>query len=77
MALLRVRRRRRRTRPLQEAEAYARCHGDRGNDVKLVRLPPRRPRYLSICAPAKVGSVRDAEQRSELLKDALKKPPTD
>jgi hypothetical protein len=48
MALLRVRRRRRRTRPLQEAEAYARCHGDRGTDVKLVRLPPRRPRYLSI-----------------------------
>ncbi|HKA27238.1 MAG TPA: hypothetical protein VKD88_07685 [Gaiellaceae bacterium] len=48
MAFLRMRRRRRRTRPLAEAEAYARCHGDRGNDVKVVRLPPRRPRYLAI-----------------------------
>ncbi|HWH55389.1 MAG TPA: hypothetical protein VNT04_07395 [Gaiellaceae bacterium] len=46
MALLR--RRRWRSRPLEEAEAYARCHGDRGNDVKIVRLPPRRPRYLAI-----------------------------
>jgi hypothetical protein len=48
MALLRVRNRRWRARPLAESEAYARCHGDRGNDVKLIRLPPRRPRYLSI-----------------------------
>jgi hypothetical protein len=48
MTLLRVRKRRWRSRPLAEAEAYARCHGDRGNDVKLVRLPPRRPRYLAI-----------------------------
>jgi hypothetical protein len=46
MALLN--RRRRRTRPLAEAEAYARCHGDRGNDVRIVRLPPRRPRYLAV-----------------------------
>jgi hypothetical protein len=43
-----LRRRRWRSRPLAEAEAYARCHGDRGNDVKIVRLPPRRPRYLAI-----------------------------
>jgi hypothetical protein len=48
MTLLRVRNRRWRARPLAESEAYARCHGDRGNDVKLIRLPPRRPRYLSI-----------------------------
>jgi hypothetical protein len=42
---LRLRRRRRQSRPLQEAEAYARCHGDRGNDVRVLRLPPRRPRF--------------------------------
>jgi hypothetical protein len=48
MAVLPLRKRRRRTRPLGEAEAYARCHGDRGRDVKIVRLPPRRPRYLAI-----------------------------
>jgi hypothetical protein len=45
MALLR--RRRRRPRALGETEAYARCHGDRGN-VKVVRLPPRRPRNLAV-----------------------------
>ena len=43
-----LRRRRWRSRSLGEAEAYARCHGDRGNEVKIVRLPPRRPRYLSV-----------------------------
>ena len=30
---------------LDEAEAYARCHGSRGSDVRIVKLPPRRPRY--------------------------------
>jgi hypothetical protein len=32
-------------RPLDEAAAYARCHGSRENDVRIVKLPPRRPRY--------------------------------
>ena len=31
--------------PLDEAAAYARCHGTRDNDVRIVKLPPRRPRY--------------------------------
>jgi hypothetical protein len=31
--------------PLNEAEAYARCHGDRNELVRIVKLPPRRPRY--------------------------------
>jgi hypothetical protein len=35
----------RRLRDLDEAEAYARCHGDRDQDVRIVRLEPRRPRY--------------------------------
>jgi hypothetical protein len=48
MAFARLKRRRRRARPLQEAEAYARCHGDRGNDVRVVRLPPRRPRDVAV-----------------------------
>ena len=30
---------------LDEATAYARCHGARGQDVKVVKLPPRRPRF--------------------------------
>jgi hypothetical protein len=31
--------------PLDEAAAYARCHGARSPDVKIVKLPPRRPRF--------------------------------
>jgi len=31
--------------PLDEAAAYDRCHGMRGKDVKIVKLPPRRPRF--------------------------------
>jgi hypothetical protein len=38
-------RRRQRLRALGEAEAYARCHGSREADVKIVHLEPRRPRY--------------------------------
>ena len=30
---------------MNEAEAYARCHGDRDELVRIVKLPPRRPRY--------------------------------
>lgn len=33
-----------RLRALSEAEAYARCYGGSGEDVKVVRVP-RRPRY--------------------------------
>ena len=34
--------------PLDEAAAYARCHGGRDNDVRIVKLPPRRPRYEDV-----------------------------
>jgi hypothetical protein len=35
-----------RLRPLTEAECYARCYGDRGEElVRIVGLEPRRPRY--------------------------------
>lgn len=34
-----------RLRPLDEAAAYARCHGDRDDLVRIVKLPPRRTRY--------------------------------
>jgi hypothetical protein len=33
---------------LDEAAAYARCHGGRDNDVRIVKLPPRRPRYEDV-----------------------------
>ncbi len=34
--------------PLDEAAAYERCHGSRNNDVRIVKLPPRRPRYKDV-----------------------------
>jgi len=37
-------------RPLDEAAAYARCHGDRDDNVRLVNLPPRRLRYEPVLA---------------------------
>jgi len=41
-------RKRDRLRPLDEAAAYARCHGDRDDNVRIVKLPPRRPRYEDV-----------------------------
>ena len=35
----------RRLRPLTEAECYARCYGGWEATVRIVRLPPRRPRH--------------------------------
>jgi hypothetical protein len=39
------RRKSERLKPLDEAAAYARCHGDRDETVRIVKLPPRRVRY--------------------------------
>jgi hypothetical protein len=36
----------RRLRPLNEAECYARCYGGGGDEVRVVRIEPRRPRAL-------------------------------
>jgi hypothetical protein len=36
--------------PLDEAAAYARCHGARSQDVRVVKLPPRRARYKDVLA---------------------------
>jgi hypothetical protein len=70
MALLRRRRRTSRTRPLKEAEAYARCHGERGNDVKVVRLPPRRPRYLTILRTGEELRQRFEERLNQRAREA-------
>jgi hypothetical protein len=40
-----LRRKVERLKPLDEAAAYARCHGDREETVRIVKLPPRRARY--------------------------------
>jgi hypothetical protein len=41
-------RKRDRLRTLDEASAYARCHGDRDDNVRIVKLPPRRARYETV-----------------------------
>jgi len=43
--LLRRRRPKPMLRPIEEAEAYARCHGARTDEVKIVKIEPRRPRF--------------------------------
>ena len=36
----------RRLRPLTEAECYARCYGGGGDDVRVLRIEPRRARIV-------------------------------
>jgi len=38
------RRRREQPQPIGEAEAYERSYGDPSRDVRVIKLPPRRPR---------------------------------
>ncbi len=45
-----LRRKNDRLRPLDEAAAYARCHGERDESVRIVKLPPRRARYDALLA---------------------------
>jgi hypothetical protein len=45
-----MRRKGERLRPLDEAAAYARCHGDRDESVRIVKLPPRRVHYDTVLA---------------------------
>jgi hypothetical protein len=40
-----LRRTNRELKPLDEAEAYARCHGSRGDEVRIIKVEPRRARY--------------------------------
>jgi hypothetical protein len=54
-------RRRERTRPYDEATAYARLHGDRDELVRIVELPPRRKRYGALLASGE--SIRRGFER--------------
>lgn len=50
-----------RLRPLDEAAAYARCHGDRDESVRVVKLPPRRVKYDLLATGEEIR--RGLEQR--------------
>jgi hypothetical protein len=41
---------RQRLRELGESEAYHHSYGEAPRDVKIVKLPPRRPRYRQVLA---------------------------
>ena len=44
------RKEKRRLRELGESEAYHHSYGDPSRDVRVVKLPPRRPRYEQVLA---------------------------
>ncbi|HEU0245892.1 MAG TPA: hypothetical protein VFR38_02290 [Gaiellaceae bacterium] len=58
-------RKRDRLRTLDEAAAYARCHGERDDNVRIVKLPPRRVRYEAVLSNGE-SIRRDFEERLDL-----------
>jgi hypothetical protein len=63
-------RRREKPQPLDEAAAYARCHGDRDSLVRIVELPPRRKRYGELLASGE-QIRRGFEERLDAREDEL------
>ncbi len=60
--------RRKRVRPpIDESTAYARSYGDRGEQVKVVKLPPRRPRFPVLLSGEELR--RRFEERLEKRED--------
>jgi hypothetical protein len=55
-------RKRDRLRPLDEASAYARCHGERDDNVRIVKLPPRRVRFETVLSSGE-AIRREFEER--------------
>jgi hypothetical protein len=56
------RRKRDRLRSFDEAAAYARCHGERDDNVRIVKLPPRRARFETVLSSGE-AIRRDFEDR--------------
>jgi hypothetical protein len=52
-----LRKKRQRLRPLTETEAYARCHGDRAEDVRIVKIERKRPRFPTTVSGERVRSM--------------------
>jgi hypothetical protein len=64
-----------RLRPLTEAEAYARCYGSGDENVRTVKLQPRRPRYD---LPVSGEDLRQAfEQKLDSREPAEEEPPVE
>jgi hypothetical protein len=54
-------------RSIGEAEAYARCHGHRSPEVRIVKVEPRRPRFPT--------SVRGESLRRSFEERLLRREP--
>src|SRR3954464_7734154 len=52
-----LRKKRQRLRPLTETEAYARCHGDRAEDVRIVQIERKRPRFPTTVSGERVRTM--------------------
>src|SRR4051794_22351736 len=52
-----LRKKRQRLRPLSETEAYARCHGDFSDDVRIVKIERKRPRFPTTVSGERVRSM--------------------
>jgi hypothetical protein len=52
-----LRKKRQRLRPLTETEAYARCHGDRAEDVRIVKIERKRPRFPTTVSGERVRTM--------------------
>ena len=48
------RRRKEQSQPIDEAEAYERSYGEHSQDVRVIKLPPRRPRDKKVLESGEV-----------------------
>ena len=66
-----------RLRPLSEAEAYARCYGEGDDNVRFVKLEPRRPRFRLGISGEDLRRAFEARlsKREPLPEDVAEPPP--
>jgi hypothetical protein len=63
-----------RLRPLTEAEAYARCYGSGDENVRTVKVQPRRPRYD---LPVSGEDLRQAFEQKLDSREPAEAPPVE
>lgn len=67
-----------RLRPLSEAEAYARCYGDRDENLRFVKLEPRRPRFdVDVSGEELRQAFETRLDKREPVADPLAEPATE
>lgn len=64
-------------RPLNEAEAYARCHGSRGDEVRIVKVEPRRARYETDVSGERLRSAFESRLDTREPSEEIEPTPDD